>query len=224
MACARSGVIGNEGRNVSRLAARGARRRFENDPMERERQKPGRHGGRRRSRRVSRPVVDPVIVAARRPLPRVPAEEDADSNPAPALEAVATTSQTETPSVTPPPRRSARIVATPTRDPDATLRERERLLARLLASEGPSAITRAADEYRRAGFEFPAEQPVLLQLLEHLDEALARNSMGALAELLVREAPFKRPVFEQRLRRLEDGADEEATRRAAAELRRTLRA
>jgi len=104
------------------------------------------------------------------------------------------------------------------------LRERERLLARLLASEGRSAITRAADEFRRAGFDFPAEQPVLLQLLEHLDEAQARSSIGALTELLLREPPHKRPVFEQRLRRLEDGADEEATRQAAAELRKALRA
>ena len=124
----------------------------------------------------------------------------------------------------PPPRRSARIVAAPSREDDAKLRERERLLARLLASEGRSAITRAAEEFRRAGFDFPSEQPVLLQLLEHLDEAEARTSIGTLSELLAREAPFKRPVFEQRLRRLEDSADEEATRHAAAELRRVLRA
>jgi hypothetical protein len=126
-------------------------------------------------------------------------------------------------SSTPPARRVARIVAAPSRDGDAQLRERERLLARLLASEGRSSITRAADEYVRAGFDFPVDQRVQLQLLEHLDEARARASLGALAEILVREPPLKRPVFEQRLRRLEDSAEEEATRKAAAELRRQLR-
>jgi hypothetical protein len=124
----------------------------------------------------------------------------------------------------PPARRSARIVAAPSRDGDAQLRERERLLARLLASEGRSSITRAADEYVRAGFDFPVDQRVQLQLLEHLDEALARASLGALAQILAREPPLKRPVFEQRLRRLEDSAEEEATRQAAADLRRQLRA
>jgi len=191
--------------------------------MDRERQKPARHGGRGRSRRAPRPIVDPVIVAARRPLPKLPERTNSDVTRAPVSDAVEN-AKADVPSTPAPPQRSARIVAVPSRDGDASLRERERLLARLLASEGRSAITRAADDYRRAGFEFPAEQPVLLQLLEHLDEAEARSSIGALADLLEREAPFKRPVFEQRLRRLEDGADEEATRRAAAELRRVLRA
>jgi hypothetical protein len=123
-----------------------------------------------------------------------------------------------------PVRRAARIVAAPSRDGDAQMRERERLLARLLASEGRSSITRAADEYVRAGFDFPIDQRVQLQLLEHLDEALARASLEALAGILASEPPLKRPVFEQRLRRLEDSAEEEATRKAAGDLRRQLRA
>jgi hypothetical protein len=84
-------------------------------------------------------------------------------------------------------------------------------------------ISRAADECRRAGVEFPHEQAVQLQLLEHVDETLARGAIAALGQLLAAEAPKKRPVLEQRLRRLEDTSDEEATRTAAAELRRALR-
>jgi len=84
-------------------------------------------------------------------------------------------------------------------------------------------ISRAADECRRAGVEFPHEQAVQLQLLEHVDEGLARDAIAALGQLLSAEAPAKRPVLEQRLRRLEDTSDEEATRSAAAELRRALR-
>jgi hypothetical protein len=192
--------------------------------MDRERHKSARQGGRRRSRRTPQPAVEPVIVAARRPQPNVVRSNAAASSPAPVAPEHEKIPEAAADSVATAPRRSARIVAAPSRDGDATLRERERLLARLLASEGRSAITRAAQDFRRAGFDYPAEQPVLLQLLEHLDEAEARSSIGALSELLLREAPFKRPVFEQRLRRLEDGADEEATRLAAAELRRALRA
>ncbi|HEY3493527.1 MAG TPA: hypothetical protein VGK73_02530 [Polyangiaceae bacterium] len=192
--------------------------------MERERHKPAGHGGRRRGRRAPRPVVDPVIVAARRPPRNAQPTPSAPAPAEPETEAGAVVPSATAKAQEPPPRRSARIVAAPSRDGDLTLRERERLLARLLASEGRSAITRAAEEFRRAGFEFPAEQPVLLQLLEHLDEAEVRASIGTLSGLLSRETPFKRPVFEQRLRRLEDAADEEATRHAAAELRRALRA
>jgi len=85
-------------------------------------------------------------------------------------------------------------------------------------------ISRAADECRRAGVEFPSSQAVQLQLLEHVDESLARDALAALGRLLSAEAPLKRPILEQRLKRLEDSADEEATRAAAAELRRSLRA
>jgi hypothetical protein len=103
------------------------------------------------------------------------------------------------------------------------LLERDRLLARFMASEGQGAITRAAEQYVRAGFDFPVEQPVQLQLLEHLDEATVRGAIDALRGIVTSEPPLKRPIFEQRLRRIEDGAEEEATRSAASELRRALR-
>ena len=121
------------------------------------------------------------------------------------------------------PARSARIVAARGAERDSRLLERERLLARVVRGEGRGAITRAADEYWRAGFTFPDDQNVQLQLLEHLDEARAREAIASLAGLLEREPPLKRPVLEQRLKRLEDGADEPATRSAASELRRALR-
>jgi hypothetical protein len=119
--------------------------------------------------------------------------------------------------------RAARIVSVSVQDPDGRLLERERLLARFLSSEGRGAVTRAADQYLRAGFEFPVEQPVQLQLLEHNDEALVRDAIGALRGILTSEPPLKRPIFEQRLKRLEDSAEEEATRSAASDLRRALR-
>jgi hypothetical protein len=120
-------------------------------------------------------------------------------------------------------QRTARIVAAGAHDRDARLLERDRLLGRFMACEGRGAITRAADQYLRAGFDFPVEQPVQLQLLEHLDEGLVRGAIDALRTIVTSEPPLKRPIFEQRLKRLEDSAEEEATRSAASELRRVLR-
>jgi hypothetical protein len=96
-------------------------------------------------------------------------------------------------------------------------------LERLLSSDGRGSISRAADDFRRAGFDFPSDQAVQLQLLEHWDENLARSAIEVLRDIVTREPPLKRPVFDQRLRRLEDAAEDAATRTAASELRRVLR-
>jgi hypothetical protein len=121
------------------------------------------------------------------------------------------------------PRRVARIVQASSGAADAAERQRQRLLDRLLTGQGRLAITRAAREYRAAGYEFPIEQEVQLQLLEHVDEELVRSAISSLAGLLEGEAPIKKPVLDQRLNGLEEYADEPATREAAAELRQVLR-
>jgi hypothetical protein len=121
-------------------------------------------------------------------------------------------------------RRAVRIVQVQTVGPDDREKQRLKLIDRLLTSEGRVAITRAARELESAGFEFPVAQDVQLQLLEHIDESFAHQAIANLAQLLVDQAPIKRPLFEQRLRRLEEFAEDIETRRAAAELRRTLRA
>jgi hypothetical protein len=122
------------------------------------------------------------------------------------------------------PRRAARIVQINASGPDDREAERLKLIGRLLASEGRAAISRAANDIVFAGFEFPVAQNVQLQLLEHFDEGRAYQAICHLSELLRAESPIKRPVFEQRLRRLEEFADDQATREAAADLRRTVRA
>jgi hypothetical protein len=91
-------------------------------------------------------------------------------------------------------------------------------------SDGRVQISRAADEYLGCGFELPDRQDVYLQLLEHFDEERARQSITAITRLLAKESPLKRPVLDQRLRRLEEYADEPVTRSMAAALRRTIRA
>jgi len=121
-----------------------------------------------------------------------------------------------------PTKRAARIVTQTTALDGAEL-ERRHLLSRLLDSEGPSAVTRAANAYRKGGFSFPDEQPVQLKLLEHSDEGEVCHALEVLASLLDRQTPIKLPVFEQRLKRLEDSAENQETRTRAAELRRVLR-
>ena len=123
-----------------------------------------------------------------------------------------------------PVRRTARIVQLDGKPIGERELERRRLLQRLLDCEGRSAISHAAEAYLNAGFEFPDDQEVQLQLLEHFNEDRARNAINELQVIVAREAPKKRPVFEQRLRRLEEYADELSTREAAATLRRAIRA
>jgi hypothetical protein len=156
-------------------------------------------------------------VLARRPVSVSPPALPLDAAPAPAAPAAP-----EAEAVPVVNKRAARIVGTATAIDDSEL-DRRHLLARLLDSEGPAAVTRAAKAYRKAGFQFPEEQLVQLKLLEHTDEIEVCTALDVLTALLDEQAPIKLPVFEQRLKRLEDGAEEAETRTRAAELRRVLR-
>jgi hypothetical protein len=97
------------------------------------------------------------------------------------------------------------------------------LLDRLVRSQGRGAISRAADDLWESKFIAPKRQEVQIQLLEHENEHRARDAVFIMAELLQREAPIKRPVLEQRLRRLETAAEDPITRDAAGALRRSMR-
>ncbi|HTM44915.1 MAG TPA: hypothetical protein VL137_08170 [Polyangiaceae bacterium] len=121
------------------------------------------------------------------------------------------------------PRRSARIVQTSAPALDDRERLRLRLLERLAGAEGRHTISKVADEIWANGFSVPAEQEFQVQLLEQFDEARVRDAMAVLSQLLSNGPPLKRAVFEQRLRRLEENADETSTREAARALRRQIR-
>lgn len=218
--------------------------------MDGQRQRSG--NGRRRRRKAraeQRGNVEPILIAARRPGSPLIAGRDrsAVASAAPSgrrawgMAAAMTGTDTAKPVEAPPAEaangsagngtlhengrreRAARIVQIRRDDTDDRERERRRMMDRLMASETRGAITRAANDYAGAGFDFPEEQPVQLQLLEHFDEERARGAIEVLARLIAREAPLKKPILEQRLRRLEEYADEPATRTAAAELRRAIR-
>ena len=188
-------------------------------------------GGRRRRRRKSqtkKPAakVEPVVVAARRPdSPRLekPTRRMKAASAKPRAEReVVQVSVKESVEESPKKRREARIIQRKEDEIDDTERTRRRLLSRYLAAEGRAAVTRAADEYLRGGFELPREQEAQLKLLEHFDEARSREALAVLSQLIEEQEPTQLPVLRQRLRRLEDHAEEADLREAASELRRLL--
>src|SRR5262249_9152927 len=115
-----------------------------------------------------------------------------------------------------------RIVLPPAPNADPKTQERQKLLGRLLNAEGRPNVSKAADDFLRAGFSFPEEQDVYLQLLEHTNEDHVRSALDVLASILTGELPKRRAVLESRLRRIEQFAEEPTTRAAAERLRRRV--
>ncbi|HVU04447.1 MAG TPA: hypothetical protein VHE30_21970 [Polyangiaceae bacterium] len=200
--------------------------------MDDQRKRSGWGGGRRRKQRKSEKSERPELVriAARRPdsplLAKIPKRTIAASavpKKQPTAVPEAEPELASEPKATEPPRRAARIVRLGTALADDREREREKLLHRVMQSDGRGAISRATEEFLSKGFALPDEQAVHLQLLEHFDETRAHDSLVAMKRLLADEPPIKRPVLDQRLRRLEEHADEPAIRALAADLRRSLR-
>ena len=204
--------------------------------MDGQRQRSG--GGRRRRRKARsepRAAAEPVLIAARRPdSPFLHTRKgrgrsvaaSAAPSALPNLRAAPALEVEKIPEKPPEeaPRRVARIVKAGGADLDERERQRRRLFDRLMGADGRIAISRAADEYLSSGYDLPDEQAVHLQLLEHFDETRVRDALTAMGRLLNDEPPIKRPVLDQRLRRIEEHADEAPTRTLAAQLRRNIRA
>lgn len=147
-----------------------------------------------------------VLVPRRHPIMRRPATEP----PPPAEE-------TPVPSA-PSSRRQLVSVVTA---PDERALERERLIEKLRSAEGRAAITRAAAELKKAGYEPEADdQEAFIQLLEHTDESVVQSALAELGRILAAHPPKRFAVLESRLRRLEELADDPATQSSAARLRR----
>ncbi len=115
-----------------------------------------------------------------------------------------------------------RIVLAPAPQSDPRTMERQKLLHKLLLAEGRPKISKAADDFVKAGFTLPEEQDVYLQLLEHTGEEHVRTAIERLGAILAGELPKRRAVLESRLRRIEQFAEESATRDAAERLRRRV--
>jgi hypothetical protein len=139
-----------------------------------------------------------------------------------ALEALFAAKPTSPPSEPPPADRpSKKMVVVPSRE-DPREPERSKRLAKLLAAEGRTLVTKAADDFVRAGFELPDEQEVMLKLLDHGDDERVKGALEALDRLLREEAPQRKTVLDARLRRLEDDAEDASVRDLAGSIRRSL--
>lgn len=199
-----------------------------------------RSGGSRNRRKKSKtkaepkPKQEPVMIVARRPdspllmkasnrniAASARPKRARDSSETPPNEDLAELKSA--PVAVESPRRLVRIAQAPAAVLDDDVLRRERLLERLAQSEGRIAITRIANELLNGTQPLPETQEVQLQLLEHVDERRARDAMDVLSRLLGSQSPIKRPILDQRLRRLETEADEVETRDKAASLRRSLR-
>jgi hypothetical protein len=139
-----------------------------------------------------------------------------------ALEALFAPKKEEDKVAAPTPKTAARIVLAPNPDADPRNAERRKLLDKVLTATGPAAISKASNEFIAAGFTYPDDQEVYLQLLEHVDEACVRDAIERLTALCAGQLPKRKPLLDQRLRRIEAHADEQATRDAAAALRRVI--
>lgn len=100
---------------------------------------------------------------------------------------------------------------------------REEMHARLVKAQGSHAITDAVEAFFFAGYTLEEDdQEGWLQLLEHRDEARVREAIERLRKSFLRKPVRHKPLLSQRLRRIEDNADEAETRDAAAEMRKSL--
>jgi len=121
-----------------------------------------------------------------------------------------------------PSKPGGRIVLASAPQSDPRTVERQKLLHKLLLAEGRPKISKAADDFVKAGFTLPEEQDVYLQLLEHANEAHVRVAIDRLGSILAGELPKRRAVLESRLRRIEQFAEEALTREVAEGLRRRV--
>jgi len=117
---------------------------------------------------------------------------------------------------------AGRIVLPPAPNADPRTGERQKLLSKLLTAEGRPNVSKAADDFLKAGFTLPDDQDVHLKLLEHADEERVCAAIACLASVLAGELPKRRAVLESRLRRIEEFAEDASTREAARLLRRAV--
>jgi hypothetical protein len=116
-----------------------------------------------------------------------------------------------------------RVVEAKADDPEARLaQKRQELLRKISNAQGSKAISDMIDAFLGAGFVLPEDQELYLQMLEHRNEDRVREAIARLDHLLVGQLPKRKPVLVQRLKRLEEHAEDDATRVAAAQLRRKV--
>ena len=121
-----------------------------------------------------------------------------------------------------PAVRVAKVVGASSTADDATSNRRQDQLRKIVNAQGTRLISDAIDAFLGAGHTLPDDQEVFLQMLEHRDEERVRDAIEKLDRLLMGQLPKRKPVLVQRLKRIEEHAEEPATRDAASVLRRKV--
>lgn len=114
-----------------------------------------------------------------------------------------------------------KVVETATGAEPAPSRRQDQL-RKILAAQGTRSISDSINSFLNAGHTLPDDQEVFLQMLEHRDEGRVRDAINQLERLLMGQVPKRKPVLVQRLKRIEEHAEESETRDAAGLLRRKV--
>ena len=120
-----------------------------------------------------------------------------------------------------PAIRMPKVVETATAGEPGPSRRQDQL-RKILAAQSTKSISDSIDGFLNAGHTLPDDQEVFLQMLEHRNEDRVRDAIGKLEYLLMGQVPKRKPVLVQRLKRIEEHAEESATRDAAVALRRKV--
>jgi hypothetical protein len=120
-----------------------------------------------------------------------------------------------------PAIRMPKVVASSAPEVEAPSRRQDQL-RKILAASSTKAISDSIEAFLNAGHTLPDDQEVFLQMLEHRNEERVRDAIGQLERLLMGQLPKRKPVLVQRLKRIEEHAEEPATRDAANQLRRKV--
>ncbi len=121
-----------------------------------------------------------------------------------------------------PAIRMPKVVETATAVGEPGPNRRQDQLRKILAAQSTKSISDSIDGFLNAGHTLPDDQEVFLQMLEHRNEDRVRDAIGKLEHLLMGQVPKRKPVLVQRLKRIEEHAEESATRDAAVALRRKV--
>lgn len=105
---------------------------------------------------------------------------------------------------------------------EPAVNKRQEMLRKITLAQGTRPISDAFDTFLSAGHTLPDDQEIFLQMLEHRDEERVREALAKLDQLLMGQLPKRKPVLVQRLKRLEELAEEPSTREAAVTLRRKV--
>lgn len=115
-----------------------------------------------------------------------------------------------------------KVVQTATEGDTPAVNRRQDMLRKINAAQGSKPISDTIDAFLQAGYVLPDDQEIFLQMLEHRDETRVREAIQKLEQLLMGQLPRRKPVLVQRLKRLEEHAEDDDTRSAAAQLRRKV--